>query len=165
MTINKGVKIGVEHYCLFEENRKLTTIIRKQNKELRQLNEELEENVITCTEDLLSQNKINSLSQQALRYLPAPVIVFDSQGTVTLANDRARELVGKPLLKGSAGDFFPEPILLIIQQILEGHNKQKEYNGALFHNLTGKALAVKFSTIDPRDGAILLLLPEGREEP
>ncbi len=163
--LKQTIQNAIEHYCLFEENRRLTTIIRKQNKELRQLNEELEENVITRTEDLLSQNKINSLSQLALNCLPAPVIAFDSRGTVTLANDRVCELVGKPLLKVKACDFLPEGLLLVIQQILDGQNKQKEYNGALFHNFTGKAVAVRFSTIDPKDGAILLLLPEGREEP
>lgn len=157
------IQNAIEHYSLFEENYRLNTIIRQQNKELRKLNEELEENVIIRTQDLLHQNIKNSLSQQALRCLPAPVIAFDNQGTVTLVNDQALALVEKPLLKAKAADFLYAGILQIIQQILAGQKTREEYKGLLFPNCEGKAIAARLSTIDPRDGAILLLLPE-REE-
>ncbi|MEW6378449.1 MAG: response regulator [bacterium] len=158
------VSNAIEHYRLFEENRQLTEIVRKQNRELRELNEELEQMVISRTADLLAQNRILSLSQQIIDCFPVPIMAFDSQGIVTVANRQSQILLGRPLVRRKDIDLLPDPIMRIIRDITTGDMKQRQCRGNLFQNFTGRAVAIRFASIEPSDGVILVLFPDERAD-
>ncbi|MCL6582771.1 MAG: response regulator [bacterium] len=155
------VSSAIDRYRLVEENRRLTEIVRKQNRELRELTEELEQMVINRTADLLAQNRILSLSQRIIDSLPIPVIALNSQRIITVANDQAQRLLGSNLINRRDKDILPKPIMRIIQDVREVGIRQQECRGSLFHNFTGRVVAIRFSTIEPSDGVILVLFPEG----
>ncbi len=162
------VNAAIEHYRLFEENRQLTETVRKQNRELRRLNEELEQTVIRRTGDLLIQNRMLSLSQQIIECLPISIIAIDSQGIVTLANEGARHLTGDSLhslMNKKEKDFLPLPIVSIFQDMRENKIDQKHFRAELFGGkFKGKIMLARFATIDPLDSVMMIFLPEGEEK-
>ncbi|MGA1867906.1 MAG: response regulator [bacterium] len=155
---------AIERYYLFKKNHELTEIIRKQNRELRSLNEELEERVILRTQDLLAQNKVLSLSQQVIHYLPFPLMAFNNDGIVVMENNEAQRLMGKSLLNARDSDFLPCEIVKLMEEVKAGKKRQRESQVISFRESNAEAIVIRFSAMDPQNGVILVLLyDESRE--
>ncbi len=106
----------LEQHSILTINRELMERTRKQNLELRQLNENLEEMVEERTQSL-------QLSQEILEKLPIPVIGISREREIVLTNLAAKNLIPVlyQMLPGSEIDrILPEEAIEHVLEALNG---------------------------------------------
>jgi response regulator RpfG family c-di-GMP phosphodiesterase len=114
-----GIRQCLEHYDILRENQAMTAQIRKQNDELRRLNEELEGIVDARTRSL-------QLSQDILEKLPIAVIGVSEEGWLVLMNQRVKETF--PALRQVPSgthvrNVFPSEAAQTLERILNNGNQ------------------------------------------
>ena len=152
------IQQALQQYDLIQINRKLDAKIVEQNKQLKKMNENLEDLVKERTQEIALQNQALSLSHAVLEDLPLPIIGVDEQSVVMLANKMAFDIIPQQELKiGSplVGQF-PENIQTIIAQVIDKHQKQS-IDFQLSSGMTVKAQLNPFSGNNRAKGAIIIL--------
>lgn len=98
-----NVRRALERHALVAENQRLTSEVVAQNEQLRRLNALLDQRASDATQGL-------TCSQTLLETIDAGVLVIDSDGLCVIANARAKELLGGPLVSQSASVAVPPPL-------------------------------------------------------
>ncbi|MCX8119145.1 MAG: response regulator [Desulfobacterota bacterium] len=112
---------AVEWYNLQQQNLRLSEELRRKNRELQEVNENLHRLVQEKTAELLAQNHALQAYQNILDSLPIAVIGLDLNGRVTQCNKKGAERFGKNG-KFSSGihrnHVFPTEVNEMIEKIL-----------------------------------------------
>ena len=80
------IKQALEQYDLIQANKGLNKKVFEQNKELKRINENLENLVQERTKELAIQNQAMELSQAILEDLPLPIIGVSAEQMIVLIN-------------------------------------------------------------------------------
>ena len=84
LELKVSIRQCLEHHDILQQNRSMTVQIRRQNEELRRLNQCLVEIVETRTRSL-------HLSQEILLKLPVPVLSVNREGALLMVNQAVRK--------------------------------------------------------------------------
>ncbi len=154
------VSNALEKYFLQRENTRLTDELKKKNKELSELNANLEKLVEERTEELRFRNMVLERSQKILDSLPVGVIGIDNEGLIVAANSDAVDVLTKHGF-GGLGDpsekALPEPIKEFAKTLSLGSTLETTVN------LGGETISVRgkiMSLPDGQEGTILVLIRE-----
>lgn len=91
---------------LARENTRLDEEARQANAELGNMNDQLQRLLDEKSRRIARDSRLLGVTQEAVHYVPVPVIGLDNEGMVVLANGAAQELV-PGLLPGACVDDLP----------------------------------------------------------
>lgn len=86
------IRQALKHYDLEQVNKRLGLELMEKNKQLQDINENLENLVRDRTEVLELQNQALELSHAILEYLPTPVVGVSSDGIIAMVNHSVARL-------------------------------------------------------------------------
>lgn len=112
-TLKLEIRKALEQYDLVEQNKTMADIIKKQNEELKIINDSLEKKVEERTHALELRNQALELSRIILDQLPFPVLGVDNEGYVAMANMKMMEFFAEDDQVGigsQVGDFLSKEI-------------------------------------------------------
>lgn len=141
----------LEHYRLRREHAQLSQQARRQNDELRLLNESLELAVNERTRSLV-------FSQEVLERLPVAVVGVSREGEVVLTNQHARRRYPRfaAVLPGTdLGEVMPARVVAQVRECLQAHHEE-----CLVCDLDGQVVNVEVSLLNSAGvdrGCILML--------
>lgn len=116
------ISIALERYFMHQKNIRLTKELESKNRELGDINENLEKLVEEKTADLIMNNRILTSSQKILDSLPVGVVGMDPEGLIVQCNKKVSEILGKEegcMLGMDRRDSFNEEINDFIDKIIE----------------------------------------------
>jgi two-component system NtrC family sensor kinase len=154
--LKKEIEKSVSHFNLLRTNRELHKKVIEQNESLKEINQNLEEEVEKRTHKLKLQNSALQVSQNVLNSIPVPVIGIDSENMIVLTN----EMSGKELPFAVPGEKVKNP------EIVEANIK------ALKENKTVSLYMPEFSKKFPdiivsplqgkkkSGGSVIIFIPE-----
>lgn len=114
--LRRNINDAFEHYELRFENERLA-------RELRHINEELEQRVELKTREMLINSHALTISQEVLEHLPAAVLGIDTDGLLVVANHQAGSLLTQnngSLIGQAAKDILPKAVYEQIEDCLQG---------------------------------------------
>lgn len=120
--LKDAVREALEVYSLRMKNIELTEKIKKQNKELLWLNENLETEVQKRIKETELQTHALKLSHEILEHLSVVVIGLDADKLIVFINKLARDMFekeGRSLLGSQVKDFFDREIIELIDKTAE----------------------------------------------
>ena len=115
------IQKALEQYDLIQANKSLNQTIVKQNKELKEINDNLEITVEKRTRTLKLKNQALQLSQAVLEELPYPVLCVGSDNLIVLINKKVRDLFQQydgGFIGEQAIDLFGQEIVSSIESTL-----------------------------------------------
>ena len=113
---------SIEWYSLNKKNLELAEELKKKNRELMDLNENLEKLVRKRTEELNFQNSVLIKSQNILESLPVGVMGIDTDNLIVQCNHQCLEMLskeGKPFIGFERIDVLPDMLNSFIDRIFE----------------------------------------------
>lgn len=156
VTISKAL----EHYFTNQRNIILTKELESKNRELQEINNNLEKLVQERTSDLMMQNRILIASQNILDSLPVGVVGIDPGGLIVQCNKRGLELFTQDegnILGMDRKESFPEEVNVFIDNVIE--------KGALSGHIANNGAKVKVQGVymkyPPGQEGIILVLEKG----
>lgn len=154
------IRQALEQYDLVKANRHLDETVIRQNRELQQINENLEDMVAERTQELAIKNHALELSHAILENLPVPVLGVDNDGVIVMANEMAKTVadngsikIGVPLGQYFAGDATEAILRAIVS------DRQVQHHGMTLNNREYHAAIVPLTGKFNGKGAIMALLP------
>ena len=105
------IRQALDYYDLVHANRLLHEKILKQNDELKNINDNLEELIRKRTVDLEIQNQVLEFSRAILEDIPLPIVGISEEGIIALINRQAGSLssFGQHIEVGrELNDYFPD---------------------------------------------------------
>ncbi len=135
-----AISNALDRYFMQQKNIQLTMELESKNRELREINDNLERIVEEKTEDLIMHNRILACSQNILDSLPVGVVGIDPDGLIVQCNRKGQELIGGDednLMGMDRRSTFSEEINGLIERIAE----QGEILGHISEN--GSTIRVK----------------------
>lgn len=154
---------ALDQYDLIQTNRGLDEQVFKQNEELREINDNLENLVQERTRDLEIQNQALQLSQNILENLPVPIMGVGADGMIVFFNQAIKSLpdsLGGIELGKMIHERLPIGIKATLSQALETGSPQS-IKGFL---LSGTYYDIDFMPLSGRfrgKGVVLSLNPVG----
>ncbi len=149
---------ALDHYFIKQKNIQLTKELEAKNRELQEINNNLERLVAERTSDLIMQNKMLTSSQNILDSLPVAVIGIDPEGQIVQCNKLGLELFhhnNSTILGTDRRDSLPEGVNAFIENVFEKGNPS-----AHMHNsINIKGVHMKYS--NGQEGVILVLAKTG----
>ncbi len=150
------IRQALEQYDLIKANRYLDETVVRQNRELQQINEKLEDIVEDRAQEIAIKNHALELSHAILENLPIAVLGVDNDGVIVLANRMAETdvnggsiKIGVPLGQYFENDVMDE-IFKAIQTGQQVRYKSRTLKGKNYYNATIVPLSGK--------GAIMALI-------
>jgi two-component system NtrC family sensor kinase len=131
-----AISNAIEHYFMQQKNIQLTRELEEKNRQLQEINNNLERLVEERTSDLRMQNKILIAAQNILDSLPVAVIGIDPEGTVVQCNRKGSDLfspaAGDIIIGMDRKDSFPAQINDLIERVIEKGTLTEyvSYNGS-----------------------------------
>ncbi|MFH1486946.1 MAG: response regulator, partial [Chloroflexota bacterium] len=122
------VRRSLEGARLAARNKELSQAIKRQNEELRDLNESLELRVAARTRDLTLRTESLLLSQRVLDSLPIAVAGIDNSGLIVLLNERADSLHlfdGELAVGELFDDLLPEAITTLVRETMASRETRR----------------------------------------
>ncbi|MEQ8188056.1 MAG: response regulator [Candidatus Eremiobacterota bacterium] len=104
---------SIEWYCLNKKNLKLAEELREKNRELMDLNANLERIVSERTSELIFQNRVLSIAQNILDLLPVGVTGIDMDDMIVQCNRKAMDFfgdTGRIMIGTDRRDIFEEDL-------------------------------------------------------
>lgn len=118
--LRKNVREAFELSEMMQENQRLTRELRHANNELYQLNQNLEQQVLQKTREIMHNITMLEISQEILEHLPVAIIGLDENNMIAVSNRRADKLFGSHhahcLLGLQANDCLPDTLLQVLQK-------------------------------------------------
>ena len=120
--INKAI----EQYELIQSNKKLHEKIVEKNRELNEINNNLEIIVEQRTSEIQIQHQALELSRGILEDLPLPIIGVSTEGIIVLTNGQVQSLLnGKGFALGmNISDYFSDIVLEKVNEALENNTRK-----------------------------------------
>lgn len=159
--LKTAISDALERYFIKKKNIQLTKELEEKNRELKEINNNLEKLVAERTSNLLIQNKILTSSQNILDSLPVGVIGIDPDGQIVQCNKLGLELFRNEngnIMGMDSKDSLPEEINTFIEKVAqEGKlSAQIQRNG---DNVSIKGTHMKYS--NGQEGIILVFDRKG----
>ena len=162
--LRDNIREAFEYYEMEQENQRLTRELQHSNDELFKLNQNLEQQVMQKTREIVHNINMLEISQEILEHLPAAIIGIDEYNMIVASNRLADELFrsyhGGCLLGLQASDYLPETLLRALQQTPSV--SATEFNGGVLHLENGNAMHVWISPMGEASrskGTIIVLSP------
>ncbi|RJQ20820.1 MAG: response regulator [Nitrospiraceae bacterium] len=156
-----AISNALDRYFIHKKNIELTQELEAKNRELQEINDNLERTVADRTADLVMQNIILTNSQNILDSLPVAVIGIDLTGLIAQCNMMAVELFGSEtgsILGMDRRESLPEEVNDFIEKVAEKGRLSLHMAG----NGTGykvKGVHMKYS--NSQEGIILVFDRDG----
>lgn len=135
---------AVEIVELKRHNKVLQSQLQERNKELNEINADLERIVVQRTESLELRSHVLHMSQDILEQLPIGVIGLDSDSHIALINSFALDLLSDetPIILGDKADLhLNSSLLAFIERIrLQGNAEEHMHIGTTHIHATGAYL-------------------------
>jgi YesN/AraC family two-component response regulator len=107
------IRQALEQYDLIQTNRRLEQSIVEQNRQLKEMNEQLESLVKERTQLMNLQGEALQLTHAILEQLPLPVVGVDREAMIVMANQSVQAI--RPVKIGSKiSNYFPEQLEEIV---------------------------------------------------
>lgn len=162
--LRNNVREAFEYYEMEQENQRLTKELRRSNNELFRLNQNLEQQVMLKTREIMHNINMLEISQEILEHLPVAIIGIDEFQLIAASNRLADELfrrhIGGCLLGSQVSEYLPEQLLQVLQQA--SLIPPAKFDGGVMHLKDGTAMHVWVSPMGDSSrskGIILVLLP------
>jgi response regulator RpfG family c-di-GMP phosphodiesterase len=154
------IRQALDQYDLIKANRHLDETVVRQNEELQEINEKLEDIVEERTREIAIKNHALELSHCILENLPIAVLGVDNDGVIVLSNEMANSVVNSGSMKVSVplSEYFESDVLEAVSQAIETGlpvNHQGQTRQAVRYNAVIAPLSGKFRG----KGAIMTLVP------
>jgi len=153
-----AVARALEQHDLIIENRRLTEMIKRQNEELKILNQKLQREVEKKTQEVIIADHVLLLAQEILENLPISVVGIDKEGMIAQINNTFLRIYGsnaRYYLGLRIDEVFPDDICKMIIKTIQTKQTQKlstkSYKGFSF-SVECTPLSGRFNI----NGAILL---------
>jgi response regulator RpfG family c-di-GMP phosphodiesterase len=119
------IRQSLDHWQLLKRNRELAGELMAKNRELQELNEHLEGEVVRRSRELFLKDKRYLLAQYILEHLPVAILGVDENDMIALANRKAESVWQTPGLigKGYEAVLDSEPARVIA--MLRAESKEK----------------------------------------
>ncbi len=161
LNLKQEINQCLEQYELLQTNKNLQERIIKQNDELKDINENLENIVKERTSDLVIKNRALDISRAILEDLPIPVIALSSDLMIVMVNIIALRLsvnekhfeTGKNIT-----EYFAESLKRTIEKVIET-DEAETVKGI---NISGKMYDIDISSASGKfrgKGAVLAFIP------
>jgi YesN/AraC family two-component response regulator len=153
------IRQALEQYDLIKANRHLDETVIRQNRELQQINEKLEDIVQERTREIAIKNHALELSHAILENLPVAVLGVDNDGVIVLANEMAESVVNGGGIKIGVplGQYFENDVVDAISKAIES-GLQVKHQGRTLKDRTYNAVIVPLSGRFSGKGAIMALI-------
>ena len=162
--LRDNIRIAFEHYEMEQENQRLTRELQHSNDELFRLNQNLEQQVMQKTREIVHNINMLEISQEILEHLPVAIIGVDEHNMIAASNRLADELFrshyGVCLLGLQAHECLPETLLRALQQTPS--ESATEFNGGVLHLENGNVMQVwvrPMGDFSRSKGTIIVLSP------
>jgi two-component system NtrC family sensor kinase len=151
-----AISNALDRYVIKQKNVQLTKELELKNRELQEINNNLERLVADRTADLMMRNKMLTCSQNILDSLPLAVIGIDPEGQIAQCNKLGMELFHHEngnILGTDRKDSLPEEINTFIEKVFEKGKLSAHIlkNGKGIHT---KGVHMKY--YDGQEGIILI---------
>ena len=157
----KGViATALQHQDLLLQNRRLAEELQVKNRQLNEINENLEQLVIKRTEALEIRNRVLQISQGVLDVLPVVVVCIDQEQLIVQCNDFACELFpygGLGPLGNNRGAVFSAELNALIDRL---DNEPAPKAQLEIHHRKYRA-EVRRLHATLTQGVVLVLIPQG----
>lgn len=151
---------AVDTCILNQQNDKLAEELAQRNRQLQDVNANLETLVHERTADLELRTKVLQVAQDILDCVPVAVIGIDSDGYIVQANDYANKIVSQhgSLLGERASVQFEPGLLAFLEQVkLVG-----EVTDTVNYNELPWLAMGQYLNNNPQQGIVLTLIPKGQ---
>jgi response regulator RpfG family c-di-GMP phosphodiesterase len=162
--LRDNIREAFEFYEMELENQRLSRELQHSNDELFRLNQNLEQQVIEKTREIVHNINMLEISQEILEHLPVAIIGIDEYNMTAASNRRADELFrsrsGGCLLGLQASEYLPETLLRALQQTPSV--SATEFNGSILHLENDNVMHVWVSPMGDfsrSKGTIIVLSP------
>jgi response regulator RpfG family c-di-GMP phosphodiesterase len=162
--LRDNIREAFEYYEMEQENQRLARDLQHSNDELFKLNQNLEQQVIQKTREIVHNINMLEISQEVLEHLPVAIIGIDDQDMIAASNRRAdalfRRYPGECLLGSLASEYLPEILLQVLQNTIPAGNV--EFDGGLMQLADDVAMHVWISPMGEASrskGTIIVLSP------
>jgi response regulator RpfG family c-di-GMP phosphodiesterase len=166
--LRDNIREAFEYYEVEQENQRLSRELQHSNNELFRLNQDLEQQVMQKTREIVHNINMLEISQEILEHLPVAIIGIDEHNMIAVSNRRADELFSSHqrgcLLGLQAYESLPETLLRVLQQTPSASTT--EFNGSVLHLENGNVMQVWVSPMGDfsrSKGTILVLSPPFKE--
>ena len=116
----KNIREAFEYHEMERENQRLTQALQYSNQELSRLNQNLEQQVLEKTREIVHNMTMLEISQEIFEHLPVAIIGIDQYDMIAAANKGADHLFGGQhggcLLGMQAREFLPEVLLELLDK-------------------------------------------------
>ncbi len=153
------IRQALEQYDLIKANCHLDETVIRQNQELQEINENLEDMVAVRTQEIAIKNHALELSHAILENLPVAVLGIDSDGVIVLANEMAENVINSGNIKIGVplGQYFQADAVVAISKAIES-GSQVRHQGKTLMDREYNAAIVPLSGKFSGKGAIMALL-------
>lgn len=154
------IRQALDQYDLIKANRHLDETVIRQNRELRQINDKLEDAVAARTREIAIKNHALELSDAILEKMPIAVLGVDNDGVIVLANEMAKSIVDGTIMKIGVplSQYFESDVMGAVSKAMDT-GQQVQHEGktrqASNYNATIVSLSGKFNG----KGVIITLMP------
>lgn len=162
--LRKNVREAFEFHEMEQENQRLTRELQHANHELFRLNQDLEQQVLQKTHEIVHHITMLEISQEILEHLPVAIIGIDENNMIAASNRRSDQLfrtrLDSCLLGLQANEHLPEALLQLLQRASSANTA--EFNGGILHLEDGKAMQAWVSPMGDSSrskGTIIVLSP------
>ncbi len=159
-----AISNALERYFMQQKNVRLAKELEAKNKELQDINDNLEKLVEEKTADLTMNNRILTCSHNILDSLPVGVVGIDPEGLIVQCNKKVSDILGKEegyMLGMDRRDSFSEEINDFIEKVFE----KRKLAGHIPANGTGSSVkGVHMEYSDGQEGIILTFDEETADE-
>jgi YesN/AraC family two-component response regulator len=154
------IRQALDQYDLIKANQHLDETVVRQNEELQEINEKLEDIVEERTREIAIKNHALELSHCILENLPIAVLGVDNDGVIVLSNEMANSVVNGGSMKVSVplSEYFESDVMAAVSQAIETGlpiNHRGKTRQAVGYNAVIAPLSGKFRG----KGVIMTLVP------
>ncbi len=150
-----AISNALDCYFMQQKNIQLTKELESKNRELQEINDNLERIVEEKTADVIMHNRILACSQNILDSLPVGVVGIDPDGLIVQCNRKGLELIGggeDNLMGMDRRDSFSDEINAFIEEVA----RKGELSGHISENGSGiRIRGVHMKYPGGQDGIIL----------
>ena len=115
------IRQALEQYDLIKANQHLDETVVRQNQELQQINEKLEDIVEERTREIALKNHALELSHCILENLPIAVLGIDNDGVIVMTNEMANSVVDGGRMKVSVplNQYFEADVMTAVSKAID----------------------------------------------
>jgi response regulator RpfG family c-di-GMP phosphodiesterase len=154
------IRQALDQYDLIKANRHLDETVVRQNQELHNINEKLEDIVEQRTREIAIKNHALELSHCIFENLPIAVLGVDNDGVIVISNEMANTVVNGGRIKVSVplSQYFESDVMEAVTQAIES-GQSVNHQGKTQQAVNYKAVIAPLSGKFSGKGVIMTIVP------